>query len=90
MSQRKQRNEPDCLNCGTIVVGRYCQNCGQENIEVKETFLQIVYHFIADITHFDGKLIQTVRLLILKPGFLTKEYVAGKRFRYIHPIRMYI
>ena len=90
MSQRKQRTEPDCLNCGTIVVGRYCQSCGQENIEVKETFLQIVYHFIADITHFDGKLIQTVRLLIGKPGFLTKEYVAGKRFRYIHPIRMYI
>ena len=90
MSQRQQRKEPDCLNCGTIVAGRYCQNCGQENIEGKETFLQIVYHFIEDITHFDGKLIYTLRLLIGKPGFLTKEYVAGKRFRYIHPIRMYI
>ena len=90
MSQRQQRKEPDCLNCGTIVAGRYCQNCGQENIEGKETFFQIVYHFIEDITHFDGKLIHTLRLLIGKPGFLTKEYVAGKRFRYIHPIRMYI
>lgn len=90
MAQHKHRTSSDCLNCGTIVAGKFCQNCGQENIEVKETFFQIVYHFIEDITHFDGKLINTLKLLITKPGFLTKEYVSGKRMRYIHPIRMYI
>jgi len=90
MSHHKHRKQSDCLNCGTIVTGNFCQNCGQENIEVKESFFQIVYHFIEDITHFDGKLIKTLKLLISKPGFLTKEYVAGKRATYIHPIRMYI
>jgi hypothetical protein len=90
MSHHKHRNESDCLNCGTIVSGNFCQNCGQENIEVKESFFQIVYHFIEDITHFDGKLIKTLSFLITKPGFLTKAYVAGKRATYIHPIRMYI
>jgi hypothetical protein len=72
------------------VTGKFCQNCGQENIEVKETFFQILYHFIEDITHFDGKLIKTLKYLITKPGFLTKEYVTGKRASYIHPIRMYL
>jgi hypothetical protein len=90
MSHHKLRKESDCLNCGTIVSGNYCQNCGQENIEVKESFFQIVYHFIEDITHFDGKLIKTLKYLITKPGFLTEAYVAGKRATYIHPIRMYI
>jgi hypothetical protein len=90
MSHHKHRKQSDCLNCGSIVTGNFCQNCGQENIEVKESFFQIVYHFIEDITHFDGKLIKTLKLLISKPGFLTEEYVAGKRATYIHPIRMYI
>ena len=90
MSHHKTRKDSNCLNCGTTVTGKYCQNCGQENIEVKETFFQIVYHFIEDITHFDGKLIKTLKYLITKPGFLTKEYVSGKRASYIHPIRMYL
>lgn len=90
MSHHKPRKDSNCLNCGTTVTGKYCQNCGQENIEVKETFFQIVYHFIEDITHFDGKLIKTLKYLITKPGFLTKEYVSGKRASYIHPIRMYL
>jgi len=90
MSHHKHRTSSDCLNCGTIVTGKFCQNCGQENIEVKETFFQILYHFIEDITHFDGKLIKTLKYLITKPGFLTKEYVTGKRASYIHPIRMYL
>lgn len=90
MAHHKHRTSSDCLNCGTIVAGKFCQQCGQENIEVKESFIQIVYHFIEDITHFDGKLIKTLQYLITKPGFLTKEYVTGKRASYIHPIRMYL
>jgi hypothetical protein len=90
MAHHKHRTSSDCLNCGTIVAGKFCQQCGQENIEVKESFLQIIYHFIEDITHFDGKLIKTLKYLITKPGFLTKEYVTGKRASYIHPIRMYL
>jgi len=90
MAHHKHRTASDCLNCGTIVAGKFCHNCGQENIEGKETFFLIVYHFIEDITHFDGKLIKTLRLLLTKPGLLTKAYVDGKRVSYIHPIRMYI
>ena len=90
MSHLKERSSKDCLNCGTEVAGRFCQQCGQENVEVKESFFQLLRHFVEDLTHFDGKLWKTVKLLLFKPGSLTKLYVEGKRASYIHPIRMYI
>lgn len=90
MSHLKERTEKNCLNCGTEVAGRFCQQCGQENVEVKESFLHLIMHFIEDVTHFDGKLWKTLKLLLLKPGSLTKLYMEGKRASYIHPIRMYL
>jgi flagellar basal body-associated protein FliL len=90
MSHLKERSSKDCLNCGIEVAGRFCQQCGQENVEVKESFFQLLRHFIEDLTHFDGKLWKTVKLLLFKPGSLTKLYIEGKRASYIHPIRMYI
>lgn len=90
MSHRPQRKEKDCLNCGTIVQGHYCQNCGQENTEPKETFWGMVTHFFYDITHFDGKFFVTLKDLFFKPGFLSAEYIRGRRVAYLHPIRMYI
>lgn len=90
MSHIPQRLEKDCLNCGTIVEGKYCQNCGQENVVPKETFWHMFTHFFYDITHFDGSFFHTIHHLILKPGFLSKEYMGGRRVSYLHPIRMYV
>lgn len=90
MSHIPQRKEKDCLNCGTVVQGRYCHECGQENVVPKETFWHMVTHFFNDITHFDGSFFTTVKDLFSKPGFLSKEYMAGRRVKYLHPVRMYV
>ncbi len=90
MSHIPQRKEKDCLNCGTVVQGRYCHNCGQENVIPKETFWHMVTHFFNDITHFDGSFFHTLHHLVLKPGFLSKEYMSGRRASYLHPVRMYV
>ena len=90
MSHIPERKEKDCLNCGTIVQGHYCHNCGQENVVPKETFWHMVTHFFYDITHFDSNFFHTVHHLILKPGFLSKEYLLGRRASYLHPIKMYV
>lgn len=90
MSHFKERTEKDCLNCGAQVAGRFCQVCGQENVETKETFWHLVSHFINDITHYDGKFFSTIKVLLLKPGVLTEEYARGRRAAYLHPIRMYV
>jgi hypothetical protein len=78
------------LNCGTHVIGHFCHNCGQENIEPKESVWHLVSHFFQDITHFDGKFFTSLKDLIIKPGFLSSEYVIGRRVRYLNPIRMYL
>jgi uncharacterized damage-inducible protein DinB len=90
VSHLKERKEKNCLNCQTEVVGRYCHVCGQENLEPKETVWHLVQHFFNDITHFDGKFFSTVKYLMRKPGFLSKEYMAGRRMSYLNPIRMYV
>ena len=90
MSHLSRRKENNCLNCGTEVIGKYCHNCGQENIEPKESLWQLVSHFFNDITHFDGKFFSTLKDLLFKPGFLSKEYIKGRRATYLNPVRMYI
>jgi len=90
VSHLKERKEKNCLNCQATVIGRYCHVCGQENLEPKETVWHLVQHFFNDITHFDGKFFATVKFLLRKPGFLSAEYVAGRRASYLNPIRMYV
>lgn len=90
MSHRPERKAKDCLNCGTIVHGKYCHVCGQENAEPKESFWGMVTHFFNDITHFDGSFFTTLRDLLLRPGFLSAEYVRGRRMSYLNPVRMYV
>jgi hypothetical protein len=90
VSHLPERQEKTCLNCETTVHGRFCHVCGQENIEPKESFWHLITHFVYDITHFDGKFFSTLRYLLFRPGFLSKEYLRGRRASYLHPIRMYV
>ncbi len=83
------RDNKTCLNCGATVEERYCSRCGQENKEPKESFSHLLRHFFEDVTHYDSKFFITIKDLLFKPGFLTKEYLAGKRASYLHPIRLY-
>ncbi len=71
-------------------MGLFCHNCGQENIEPKESVWHLVSHFFQDITHFGVKFFTSLKDLIIKPGFLSKEYMIGRRVRYLNPIRMYL
>jgi hypothetical protein len=90
VSAHHLRHDKTCLNCGATVEERFCTRCGQENLEPKESVGHLIRHFFEDITHFDGKFFVTVKDLIIRPGFLTREYVAGRRMSYLNPIRMYI
>lgn len=90
MSHFKERKEKNCLNCNAEVQGKYCHECGQENVEPFETAWHLVTHFFNDITHFDGKFFSTLKYLITKPGFVSKEYMRGRRASYLNPVRMYV
>ncbi len=90
MSRLKLRKETNCLNCNTEIAGRFCQSCGQENVETKESVWYLISHFFKDITHFDGKFFSTIKYLFARPGFLSKEYMIGRRASYVNPIRLYV
>jgi hypothetical protein len=89
MSHKKYRSETTCLNCGAEVTGKFCSQCGQENIETRENFFHLVGHFVSDYLHFDSKFFRSLIPLFTKPGFLTKQYWEGKRVHYIHPLRLF-
>jgi len=90
MSSGKYRKEKNCLNCGHQVEEHFCTHCGQENLELKEDALHMITHAVADYFHFESKFFGTMGPLLFKPGFLSQQFVAGKRVTFIHPIRLYI
>lgn len=81
---------PRCDNCGASVAGRYCGNCGQR----REPPIHSVWHFLQvaaeDVTHADSRLWRTLAALLFKPGFLTREFLDGRRARYLPPVRLYL
>lgn len=90
MSHLKERKDKSCLNCNAVVNGKYCSFCGQENVDPQESILHLTGHFFKDITHFDGKFFSSVKYVITKPGFLTSEYIRGRRTSYLNPVRFYV
>jgi len=79
-----------CLNCGEPVSQRYCPACGQGVIDPNPTLGEFVHEAAGEFLHWDGKLAETFRLLCTKPGALTREYLAGRRARYLSPLRLYL
>uniref|UniRef100_UPI0040409E0C DUF3667 domain-containing protein n=1 Tax=Pontibacter sp. H259 TaxID=3133421 RepID=UPI0040409E0C len=47
-------------------------------------------HSVGHYFHFESKFFKSIVPLLTKPGFLTKEYFAGKRASHLNPISMYI
>nr|WP_294794070.1 DUF3667 domain-containing protein [uncultured Mucilaginibacter sp.] len=88
--KKHYRHENDCLNCGAELQGKYCHVCGQENLQIKESFGHMITHAVSDYFHFDHQFFHTLKPLFFKPGKLTNEYMAGKRVQYLHPVKMYI
>ncbi|HEY3403674.1 MAG TPA: DUF3667 domain-containing protein [Ohtaekwangia sp.] len=89
MSHKKYREDNNCLNCGATVEKKFCTECGQENIELHDTFVHMAGHFLADYFHYDSKFFKSLGYLFTRPGFLTKEYLDGKRVNYIPPLRLF-
>jgi len=79
-----------CLNCGAELAGRWCSQCGQKEVDPRPTVHELAHEALHEIAHVDGKLVRTIRLLLAKPGELTREFLEGKRARSVTPIRLYL
>jgi hypothetical protein len=79
-----------CRNCGTTAPGKFCPACGQETALHPPSALEFVHEFITHYVALEGKLWRTLGILFFKPGKLTTEYLAGRKRRYVPPLRVYL
>jgi hypothetical protein len=84
-----------CPNCATpfertVAAPRYCPHCGQQTTLHPPSVAEFVHEFVGHYVAFEGPLWKTLRLLLLRPGQLTREYLAGRRRRYVLPLRLYL
>lgn len=79
-----------CENCGADLQGHWCAQCGQSAIEYRRSFRHVVADLLNEFLNWDSKFFNTIALLLLKPWRLTNEFLAGKRVRYVNPLRLYL
>src|SRR5215216_1916723 len=79
-----------CENCGAQLQGHWCSQCGQPAIEYRRSFRYVVADLLNEFLNWDSKFFTSLALLILKPWRLTNEFLAGKRVRYVNPLRLYL
>ena len=84
------RTDLACRNCGTPASLKFCPECGQETVLHPPTLAEFVHEFVGHYVALEGALWQTLRLLLTRPGRLTREYLDGRRRRYVLPLRLYL
>jgi hypothetical protein len=79
----------DCSDCGAPVSGKFCSNCGQPT-HVHRSLLHLGEELLHGVMHFDARIWRTLPLLLLNPGKLTREWIHGKRTRYVSPLAIFL
>ena len=79
-----------CHNCGATTTGNFCADCGQETTLHVASAREFLHEFIGHYVALEGKLWKSLALLLFRPGKLTTEYIAGRRARYVQPLRLYL
>jgi len=90
MSANHPATSDNCLNCGTPLQGRFCVECGQPARTRSLTFWQLLREFFEEAFDLDSKAWRSLVPLMLQPGRITYEYLAGRRARYVSPLRLYL
>lgn len=79
-----------CENCGRPRADRFCSRCGQNDRTYSRSLFPVLGELVRESFEFDGRLAQTLRLLLFKPGSLSTEFARNRRARYMTPVRLYL
>src|SRR6266480_3464080 len=91
--RRKDRQRPPlihCENCSALLTGRWCSQCGQAEIDYRRSFRHVIVDALDSFLNFESKFFATIGWLIARPWHLTNQFLAGRRVRYVHPLRLYL
>ncbi len=81
---------PNCLNCGVRLRGQYCGHCGQRARGRLISLWELIADAFGDLLEIDSRIWQTLIPLLIRPGRLTRDYLKGRRARYMPPFRTYL
>lgn len=79
-----------CGDCRAPLVGEFCHVCGQRDKPRLRNAIILAYEAFAEMFEFDSRVRRTYIPLMFKPGFLSNEWIAGRRTRYVPPVRLYL
>lgn len=79
-----------CANCATPLAGQYCSRCGQRARSRLISIWELVRDAIGDLFELDSRIWQTLIPLVFRPGKLTRDYLMGRRARFMPPFRTYL
>lgn len=82
--------ESRCANCSAVLGGQYCGQCGQRASGRLIRFPDLLREAFGDLFEVDSRLWRTLIPLAIRPGQLTRDYLMGRRVRYMPPFRMYL
>jgi hypothetical protein len=90
--RRKKQGPPltHCENCGSLLTGRYCGQCGQPAVDYRRSFRHVIVDVLDSFLNWDSKFLATFVHLMTRPWKLTNEFLAGHRVRYLNPLRLYL
>jgi len=78
------------LNCGAALSGPYCARCGQKRPHIDLTLREFLHDAANQLTNWEGKVPNSLKALFLQPGRLTLDFLAGRRARWLPPLRLYL
>ncbi len=78
-----------CQNCQSPLYGDHCYQCGQPVRGLVRQFSSILGDFVDSVLNFDSRTFRTLGPMLFRPGHLSLEYFAGRRVRYVSPVRLF-
>jgi hypothetical protein len=79
-----------CQNCGAALSGPFCAQCGQRAVPPHPTVRELAGNAWDELVGWDGKFLRTLRVLVQRPGELTRAAVEGRRARCVGAVRLYL
>jgi hypothetical protein len=85
-----QEPPPLCPNCGAAMFGPFCSQCGQRNVNLSVSLRTLASDFADEYLSLDSRLFRSIFALFFRPGYLTRQYLLGRRERFVRPLRLYL
>ena len=79
----------ECATCHTEFHGNYCPRCGQKSTIGRYSFKTAFLTFL-DVWGLGNRgMFRTIRDLLLRPGYMIRDYLSGMQMAYFPPFKMF-